>query len=543
MWGKRSHRAWLASAAALTLIAAACGGDDGATDNAGGAVTDATVSAEINQGVKDALNTTTSGAATATTAAAAKAPASIEEWETLWATERAAVVKRIKDNKWGKSADGTTLTGPEGFKVDLSKCATGWTDNEGITDTEIKIGQVTALSGLAADWANTTKTFEAWMKYYSGKSAFKDSKGKTRTVKLVVRDDGYDTARTIPLVDEMLDSEKTFALWTLGTPAGLKVYDKINQRCVPHPTLISGAPAWGDPVNHPWTTGSLLSYSTEAVIWGAFIDQHIAELTAGDGRATVAGLVANSDFGLIYETEFRRVLEASPNKAKIDFVTEKFEITAPTVTDPMTTLASKKPDIFLTMTGGTQCPQIINEVANNGMSETTKYLFMSSVCKASSYVGKDKVGGDGSVSNGWYIVGGGFKDFNADSSSGDPFIAWGRKFLTDNGLDYKVSSNMGQGFWWAWIWSQSLMIAGELDGGLTRSNFILAQRSLAGTNPMMLSGIKTNMNGNKDAFFTEGSDLSIYDSAKQVWVVQGDLIELSGKSPNCFFDQATRACR
>ena len=51
------------------------------------------------------------------------------------------------------------------------------------------------------------------------------------------------------------------------------------------------------------------------------------------------------------------------------------------------------------------------------------------------------------------------------------------------------------------------------------------------------------MNGNKDSFFIEGSDLSIYDSAKQVWVVQGDLIELSGKSPNCFFDQATRACR
>ena len=27
--------------------------------------------------------------------------------------------------------------------------------------------------------------------------------------------------------------------------------------------------------------------------------------------------------------------------------------------------------------------------------------------------GKDKVGGDGSASDGWYIVGGGFKDFNA----------------------------------------------------------------------------------------------------------------------------------
>jgi hypothetical protein len=32
-------------------------------------------------------------------------------------------------------------------------------------------------------------------------------------------DDGYDAARAIPNVDELLDSEKVFALETLGTPA------------------------------------------------------------------------------------------------------------------------------------------------------------------------------------------------------------------------------------------------------------------------------------------------------------------------------------
>ena len=47
----------------------------------------------------------------------------MEEWEALWTKERAAVVKRIKNNKWGVSADGKTLTGPEGFTVDLSACA------------------------------------------------------------------------------------------------------------------------------------------------------------------------------------------------------------------------------------------------------------------------------------------------------------------------------------------------------------------------------------------------------------------------------------
>ena len=528
---------WSAAALSISLVAAACGGNNRDNASREGA-TGGTVGAEVQSGVREALS-----GSTGSTTAAVKEPASIEDWEKLWADERAAVVKRIKDNKWGKSADGKTLTGPEGFTVDLTKCVAGWSDTEGITDAKIKIGAPVALSGFNADSSNVHRTVQAWLKYQSDKGAFKDSTGKTRSVDVLVRDDGYDTARTIPLVDEFLDSDKVFAIWTQGTPSGLKVYDKINQRCVPHPLVGGGSPAWGDPQNHPWTTGSNLNYNTEAVIWGAFIDEHIAELTAGDGKATVVGFVASSDFGATYESAFRTVLANSPNKAKIEFLTEKVEITAPTVTDPMTSLASKNPDVFITMTGGTQCPQIINEAANNGMKGKVKYMFMASVCKGSSFVGKDKVGGDGSASNGWYIVGGGFTDFNAEALSSDPFTAWGRKFLADNGMDYKLSGFFGQGFFHSWILSQSLIIAGQLDGGLTRSNFILAQRAFEGTSPVHLKGIKINMNGNKDAFFIEGTDLSVYDSAKQQWVIKGNVLELSGKTANCFWDPAARACR
>ncbi len=529
---------WSAAALSMSLVAAACGGDSGDTASEG--ETAGTVGAEVQAGVREALS---GSSTTGSTIAEVKDPASIEDWEKLWANERAAVVKRIKDNKWGKSADGKTLTGPEGFTVDLTKCASGWSDTEGITDTEIKIGHASPQSGTAADFGNIAKTAAAWLKYHSDKGAFKDSTGKTRKVNFFFKDDGYDTARTIPLVDEMLDSDKVFAVWTTGTPSGLKVYGKINQRCVPHPLVVGGSPAWGDPKNHPWTTGSLLNYNTEAVIWGAFIDERIAELTAGDGKATVVGFVANSDFGATYESAFRTVVANSPNKAKIEFITEKVEVTAPTVTDPMTSLAAKNPEVFITMTGASQCPQIITEAANNGMKGKVKYMFMSSVCKGSSFVGKDKVGGDGSASNGWYVVGGGFKDFNADALSSDPFVAWGRKFLADNGMDYKLSGNFGQGFFYSWILSQSLIIAGELPGGLTRSNFILAQRAFEGTSPVQLKGIKINMNGNKDAFFLEGTDLSVYDSAKQLWVMKGEALELSGKTANCFWDQTAQACR
>ena len=82
-----------------------------------------------------------------------------------------------------------------------------------------------------------------------------------------------------------------------------------------------------------------------------------------------------------------------------------------------------------------------------------------------------------------------------------------------------------------------------MDGGLTRSNVIVAQRAIDGTSPVQLPGIKINMNGNKDAFNLEGSDLSVWDSAKQQWILQGDIIELSGKSKNCSWDATAQACR
>ena len=47
---------------------------------------------------------------------------------------------------------------------------------------------------------------------------------------------------------------------TLGSPNTLKTYDKLNQRCIPHMFNSTGHPAWGDPVNHPWTTGILFAW-------------------------------------------------------------------------------------------------------------------------------------------------------------------------------------------------------------------------------------------------------------------------------------------
>jgi len=516
----------------LALVAAACGGDDSsdaASTTAGGGATSSTAP------------TTTAAGTTPTTVGAQ--PASLAEWEALWSKERAAIVKRIKDNKWGRSADGKTLTGPEGWTVDLSKCPTDWSDTEGVSDTTIKIGATMPLSGTYADSGNLGKAIGFLFDYYNDQGFFKDG-SKVRKVEYTLKDDAYDAARAIPNVDELLDSEKSFAIWTQGTPSTLKTYDKINQRCVPQPMSLTAHAAWGDPVNHPWTTGAPQpTYSTEAILWGAFLERHLGEFPAGQ-KIKVASLVQNNDFGALYDSAFKAYIAQSPTlKDRIDYQSEKIEAQAPTVTDPMTTLAAKNPDVWITMLAGTQCTQIVTEAAQNGLKAKAKYLFMPQTCPGASYIGKAKLGGDGSAGDGWWILSPGLKDMADPTFQTDPYVMWLRGAMQAKGINPDSSVYLSGGINYGFPVVQALAIAGQLDGGVTRTNFQLALRSMEMTSPMLLPGLRLHMDGLKDAYMVEGGIFQKWDAAKQTYVNQGDVINLDGKAKLCAWDQATSTCK
>ncbi len=525
------RRAFAALAVGFAMVAAACGGSDSGT------ASEEPEGNVIGVAKEDLKPTETTEGPTKVE------PKSMEEWEKLWAEERAAIVKNIKDNKYGKNAAGTAIVGAEGFNVDLSKCESGWSDTEGITDTSVKFGQSIAQSGTLADYGNYGKSMDVLFKYYSGKGLFKDSTGKTRSIEYVQKDDGYDANRAISNVDELLDSEKAFLVWTLGSPATLKTYDKINKRCVPQPFAMTGHPAWGDPVNHPWTSGApVASYTTEALFWGDFVESKFDEF--GKDKITVAALVMNNDFGKVYIQGFKEFINSSEKlKGKVDLVEEIIEPQAPTITDTMTTLASKQPDIFIAMTAGTSCTQAITEAAANGMKDTTKYLIQPNTCGGVSFIGKDKVGGDGQAGNGWLIFEGGLKEIKDPAMFEDPWIKFLRGELQKAGLNPDSSTLLGHGAAYGWLGVQVTAIAGELDGGLTRSNWLTAMRHMNMTPPTHFWGIKSAMSGAKDSYISEAAVLSQFDATKQLWVPQGEVVDLNGKSKNCAWDQSAGVCK
>ncbi|MEZ5411103.1 MAG: ABC transporter substrate-binding protein [Acidimicrobiales bacterium] len=519
-----------ALAVASAMVAGACGsGGDGTS--AGTVIDDQTKGA-----AQSALeNTTTTRATDEPTEIA-----SMADWEALWDTQRAALVAEIEENGWGWDQAANKVTGPGGFEVDLSACPSGWDPYQGLDNGVIQLGQTLAQSGTLADYGNVGIAQTIYYDHVNAEGGITDSTGKTYQIKTDIRDDGYDPAKTVPLVDELLDSKGVFALETLGSPNTMKVYDKVNQRCVPQPYVMTGHPAWGDPANHPWVWGLQMAYNTEAILWGGLLEKKFADRD----EITVAALIMQNDFGKAYELGFNEYVKTA-TKPKINFVFERIDPTAATVTNQMTTLASKNPDVFIAMTAGTSCTQAVIEAANNGLKSSAEMLFMPSVCKTKSFVGADAVGGDGTASDGWWIVGGGAKDFTDPAYADDPFVTFALDLLEKGGSPISKSATLASGFSFAWAIEQSLRLAAELPGGVSRPNFILAARVLDMTNPTALDGVKFNMRGSDDAYPVEGSEFGVYDVSKQGWTTQADLgiIELSGQSKPCAWDQAVSSCR
>ncbi|MGD9755538.1 MAG: hypothetical protein AB7W59_31490, partial [Acidimicrobiia bacterium] len=148
----------------------------------------------------------------------------------------------------------------------------------------------------------------------------------------------------------------------------------------------------------------------------------------------------------------------------------------------------------------------------------------------------------GDASAGWMNVGGGQVDINDPPMADEPAIVFATDELQGAGLDPKSSSNLGAGFYLGWPYIETIRIAAALDGGLTRSNLILAARSLDLESPYLLPGIRITTNGNEDAYPIEGSEIASFDAAQQTWVRMGDILDLSGRSGLCAWDANAGRC-
>jgi len=478
---------------ALSLFATACGADDVVSDAVDSAADTASDAAEqVEDAVtgddeameEEAMDEEEVGGAVEQEAAeealadtedvedGGVVTTSIADLEAEWAAARDSIVADIKANGYG--VDGTTLNGPGGWTVDLSACPSDWSDGGGISDGTITIGHTTAQSGSLAAYGNIGVGMNAYFEYINDTGGIGPD---GLQLNLIIKDDAYVATQTQELVAELLQTEDPFYITTLGSPNTFAVQKTLNESCVPQPLSMTGHQAWGDPENNPWTTGLQMSYATESLLWGAWIEQNMEPGTK------VAALVMDNDFGLAYEQGFDQFAEASDIISEVTFV--RHDPAAATLTNEITTLAASEPDVFISMTAGNPCLLATQEAARAGITDIAKAYFQPSVCKAvSAYMAPA-----GDAADNWLIFGGGAKDSTDPQYENDTYISWMNDQIEDAGLDSSVSLYAtGYGLY-GWAHVEALRIAAELDGGLTRTNFMIAVRSLRTSHPALLDGI------------------------------------------------------
>ena len=439
----------------------------------------------------------------------------------------AMITEKMEAGEWGVNSDNH-LIGPTGMDIDLNECPADWDDKAGLTSDQIRFGQTTVQSGNLAAYGNLSLGMQIWFDYIDSLDVLSG-----RDIEFIIKDDGYVAAQTIEYVDELIESANIHLIQGLGSPNGLAVYDKINEECIPHPFYLSGHPAWGDPELHPWTTSYQMSYSTEAVLWGTWIKVNLAD----ELPVKVAGLVMDNDFGLAYEMGFESYAEQNPDVVA-EYLPVRHDPAAPTLTNEVTTIAAIAPDVFISMTAGNPCLLAGQEVEASGLYDRLSAAFTPSVCKGiAAYMAPA-----GMAADGYWIVGGGAKDTTDSVKMKEPFIAFARDLISDAGEDPGISLT-GEGVFRGYAFTEAFRIADALPGGMSRTNLMLALRNFKIYHPGLLDGLVTELKGNSDAYFVEGSEYSKFNATDQTGVMVGDVVDANGGTPNCRWDKANGGCR
>ena len=178
------------------------------------------------------------------------------------------------------------------------------------------------------------------------------------------------------------------------------------------------------------------------------------------------------------------------------------------------------------------------------MKAKAKYLFMPQTCAGASFIEKEKVGGDGSAGDGWWIVSPGVKDMKDPAFSQRPL----RQVARGASCRRRASTptrpvNLGSGINYGFPVVQALAIAGQLDGGLTRTNFMLALRGHRhDATRCCCRASRSTWTATRTPTSSRAASSSSGTRPSRPTINQGNVIDLDGKSKLCAWNQATATC-
>jgi ABC-type branched-subunit amino acid transport system substrate-binding protein len=205
----------------------------------------------------------------------------------------------------------------------------------GVTDTEIKIGNIMPYSGPASAYGIIGKAQGAYFQMINDQGGING-----RKINFVSYDDAYSPPKAVEQARKLVESDNVLLVFSpLGTPSNTAIQKYMNAQKTPQLFVATGATKWNDPKNFPWTMGWQPSYQAEGKIYAKYLIEK-------KPNAKVAILYQNDDYGKDYLKGFMDGIEGKIKPV----ITLAYEVADPTIDSQMTRFQASGADTFMNIT-------------------------------------------------------------------------------------------------------------------------------------------------------------------------------------------------
>src|SRR3984893_17549304 len=208
----------------------------------------------------------------------------------------------------------------------------------GVSDAEIKIGNIMPYSGPASSYGTIGKAQAAYFRKINDEGGVNG-----RKINFISYDDAFSPPKTVGQARKLVESDEVLLIFqSLGTPTNNAIRQYMNLKKVPQLFVATGATQFGDPKSFPWTIGWQPTYQTEGRIYAKYILQH-------HPQGKIGILDQNDDSGRDYIKGLRDGLGVEAAKRMI--VAElPYDPSETTVDSQVVTLKTMGADIFFNET-------------------------------------------------------------------------------------------------------------------------------------------------------------------------------------------------
>ncbi|WP_245320013.1 ABC transporter substrate-binding protein [Bradyrhizobium sp. LMTR 3] len=200
---------------------------------------------------------------------------------------------------------------------------------------EIRIGNTAPYTGPASAYGVIAKVISAYLDKVNAEGGING-----RKVNMITYDDAYDPNKTMEMTRKLVEDDQVlFTLGTIGTNTNAAIQPYLNSKKVPQLYALSGAAAWDQPREFPWTMGFLPTYTAEAQIFAQYILEN-------HPRSRIAVLYQEDGMGKEYLKGLKDGLSG-----KVAIVAEApYKVTDTNIDAQMAKLKASNADVFIEFT-------------------------------------------------------------------------------------------------------------------------------------------------------------------------------------------------